>query len=102
IGDTDLGPEPLADLIDRSRAGKTSLMRAVKSSGIIRAAAFPCTAQLPEFVMECARSYHPSSRSVRDASGKTIIRLDAEFINYCLKIPVRKVVTSISIQDADS
>ncbi|KAH9308309.1 hypothetical protein KI387_036220, partial [Taxus chinensis] len=102
IGDTDLGPEPLADLIDRSRAGKTSLMRAVKSSGIIRAAAFPCTAQLPEFMMECARSYHPSSRSVRDASGKTIIRLDAEFINYCLKIPVRKVVTSISIQDADS
>ncbi|KAH9305866.1 hypothetical protein KI387_010270 [Taxus chinensis] len=102
IGDTDLGPEPLSDLIDRSRAGKTSLMRAVKSSGIIRAAAFPCTAQLPEFVMECARSYHPSSRSVRDAAGKTIIRLDAEFINYCLKIPVRKVVTSISIQDADS
>ncbi|KAH9321752.1 hypothetical protein KI387_016391, partial [Taxus chinensis] len=102
IGDTDLGPEPLSDLIDRSRAGKTSLMRAVKSSGIIRAAAFPCTAQLPEFVMECARSYHPSSRSVRDVAGKTIIRLDAEFINYCLKIPVRKVVTSISIQDADS
>ncbi|KAH9324077.1 hypothetical protein KI387_004255, partial [Taxus chinensis] len=102
IGDTDLGPEPLSDLIDRSRAGKTSLMRAVKSSGIIRAAAFPCTAQLPEFVMECTRSYHPSSRSVRDVAGKTIIRLDAEFFDYCLKIPVRQVVTSISIQDADS
>ncbi|KAH9288095.1 hypothetical protein KI387_032212 [Taxus chinensis] len=102
IGDTDLGPEPLADLIDRSRAGKTSLMRAVKSSGIIRAATFPCTAQLLEFVMECARSHHPSSRSVHDALGKTIIRLDAKFINYCLKILVRKVVTSISLQDADS
>ncbi|KAH9296670.1 hypothetical protein KI387_044250 [Taxus chinensis] len=102
IGDTDLGPEPLSELIDRSRAGKTSLMRAVKSSGIIRAAAFPYTAQLPEFVMECARSYHPSSRSVRDATGKTIIRLDAQFINYCLKISARKVVTSISIQDAGS
>ncbi|KAH9310690.1 hypothetical protein KI387_025725, partial [Taxus chinensis] len=73
-----------------------------KSSGIIRAATFPYTAQLPEFVMECARSYHPSSRSVRDATGKTIIRLDAEFMNYCLKILARKVVTSISIQDAGS
>ncbi|KAH9302172.1 hypothetical protein KI387_013755, partial [Taxus chinensis] len=85
VGDTDLGPEPLFDLIDRSRAGKTSLMRAVKSRGIIRAAAFPCTTQLLEFVMECARSYHPSSRSVRDALVKTIIRLDVEFINYCFE-----------------
>ncbi|KAH9318387.1 hypothetical protein KI387_020156, partial [Taxus chinensis] len=50
--------------------------------------------------MECARSYHPLSRSVRDAAGKTIIRLDAQFINYCLKIPARQVVTTISILDA--
>ncbi|KAH9303626.1 hypothetical protein KI387_008030, partial [Taxus chinensis] len=99
IADIDLGPEPLSELIDRSRVGKTSLMRAVKSSGIIRVATFPCTAQLPKFVMECTRSYHLSFRAVRDATGKTIIRLDAEFINCCLKIPVRKMVTSISIQD---
>ncbi|KAH9329594.1 hypothetical protein KI387_001702, partial [Taxus chinensis] len=100
IRDINLGPKPLSELIDRSRAGRTSLMRAVKSNGIIRAAAFPCIAQLPEFVIECATSYHPSSRSVRDATGNTIIRLDAEFINYCLKIPVRKVATSISLHDA--
>ncbi|KAH9315074.1 hypothetical protein KI387_023701, partial [Taxus chinensis] len=50
--------------------------------------------------MECARSYHPLSRSIRDAAGKTIIRLDAQFINYCLKIPTRQVVTTISMLDA--
>lgn len=32
IGDTDLGSEPLVKLIDRSRAGKTSLMRAGETS----------------------------------------------------------------------
>ncbi|KAH9329023.1 hypothetical protein KI387_001131 [Taxus chinensis] len=100
INDTDLGPEPLSELIDRSRAGKTSLMRAIKSSGIIRASTFPVTTQLPEFVMECARSYHLLSRTIRDATGNTIIRLDAQFINYCLKIPTRPVVTTISMLDA--
>ncbi|KAH9295150.1 hypothetical protein KI387_038738 [Taxus chinensis] len=74
-------------------------MRVVKCSGIIRVAAFPFMAQLLEFIMECVRSFHPSSRSVQDATGKTIILLDAQFINYCLKILARKVVTSISIQD---
>ncbi|KAH9316981.1 hypothetical protein KI387_018750, partial [Taxus chinensis] len=43
IGDTNLGPEPLSELIGRFKAGKTSLMRAVKSSGIIRASTFPVT-----------------------------------------------------------
>ncbi|KAH9299389.1 hypothetical protein KI387_031071 [Taxus chinensis] len=64
IRDIDLGLDPLSELIERSRVGKTFLMRAVKSSGIIRVATFPYTTQLPEFIMECARSYHPSSRSV--------------------------------------
>ncbi|KAH9314842.1 hypothetical protein KI387_023469, partial [Taxus chinensis] len=54
IGDTDLGPEPLSEMIDRSRVGKTFLMWVVKSNGIIRASTFPVTTQLPEFIMECA------------------------------------------------
>ncbi|KAH9325299.1 hypothetical protein KI387_005477, partial [Taxus chinensis] len=51
INDTDMGPKPISEIINRSRAGKTFLMRAMKSSGIIPTSTFPVTAQLPEFVM---------------------------------------------------
>ncbi|KAH9310211.1 hypothetical protein KI387_038122 [Taxus chinensis] len=102
INDTDTCPEPISNLIDRSGAGRTSLMREIKSNGIIQASAFPVIAQMPEFVMECARSYHHLSRTIWDATGKTLIILDAKFINYFLNIPTRPMVIAINMLDGDN
>lgn len=73
-------------------------MEAIINSDIHLVAYFAMSSQDPEFVMVVANHFDPNSRSVKDESGKKLIRLDEEFFDLVFKCPSIEKYIDITMQ----
>lgn len=73
-------------------------MKVVIDSGIHLVATFPMSARDPEFVMAVAKHFDPESKSLKDESGKKLIRLDEEFFDSVFKCPSIERFSDITMQ----
>lgn len=62
-------------------------MESTINSGIHLVSTFPMSSQNPEFVMVVASHFDPISRSVKETSGKKIIKFDEDFFDTIFKCP---------------
>lgn len=67
-------------------------MEAIINSGIKLVASFPMSARDPKFVMVVANHFDPYSISVKDESGKKLIRLAEKFFDESSSVPVLRSI----------
>lgn len=98
IRDTKIGHVNLEEFLKRIKKPPSQLdMEAVINSGIHLVATFPMSAQDLEFVIAVAKHFDSESKSVKDESGKKLIRLDEEFFDSVFKCPSIKRYSDITM-----
>lgn len=101
IRDTKIGHVDLSKFLKRiERSSYYHQMESIIDSGIHLIETFPMSAQDSKFVMAVANHFDPVSRSVKDETGKKLIRLDEEFFDSIFKCPSTEKYFDITMQSA--
>lgn len=100
VKDTDISHMNFEDFLQRVDAAVTEDMLSMKQSSIHLVSTFPLAALEPEFVIACAKNFDPTSRTIKDQDGKTIVSFDPETVDKIFQVPLSPVCINITTQKA--
>lgn len=103
IRETEIGHVDLVEFLKRIEKPPSNYkMEPTINSSIHLVSTFPMFAQDPKFVMATANHFDLVGKSVKDTSGKKIIKLDEDFFDTIFKCPNIEKYSNITIQSTQA